>query len=78
MERRLRARAQDSDEIVRGRMARAADEMSHWPEYDYVIINTDIEDSIARVRAAILAGERLRGSRQPGLLDFVNGLRGAE
>ena len=58
-------------------MARASDEMSHWPEYDYVVVNTDVDESIARVRA-ILAGERLRGSRQPGLLDFVNGLRGAD
>ena len=77
LERRLRARAQDSDEVVRGRMARASDEMSHWPEYDYVVRNTDVAESIALVRA-ILTGERLRGSRQPGLLDFVNGLRAAD
>jgi guanylate kinase len=77
LERRLRARAQDSDDVVRGRMARAADEMSHWAEYDYVVINTDIEKSIEQVRT-ILAAERLRRSRQPGLVDFVNGLRAVE
>ena len=75
LERRLRARAQDSDEVVRGRMARAADEMSHFAEYDYVVINTEIEKSIAQVRT-ILAAERLRRTRQPGLVDFVNQLRG--
>ncbi len=77
LERRLRARAQDSDEVVRGRMARASDEMSHWAEYDYVVVNTDIEKSIAQVQA-ILAAERLRRTRQPGLVDFVNKLRGIE
>jgi guanylate kinase len=55
-------------------MARAADEMSHWAEYDYVVVNTDIDKSIAQVRA-ILAGERLRRRRQPGLVNFVEGLR---
>jgi guanylate kinase len=75
LERRLRARAQDSEDVVQGRMARAADEMSHWNEYDYVVLNTDVEKSIAEVRA-VLAAERLKKSRQPGLLDFVNGLRG--
>jgi guanylate kinase len=78
LERRLRTRAQDSDEVVRKRMARAADEMSHWPEYDYVVINTDVEESIAAVRA-ILAAERLRRTRRAaGLVPFVNGLRGAD
>jgi guanylate kinase len=76
LERRLRARAQDSDEVVRGRMARASDEMSHWAEYDYVIVNVDIAESIAQVKA-ILAAERLKRSRQPGLVDFVNSLRAA-
>ena len=75
LDRRLRARAQDSDEVVRGRMARASDEMSHFAEYDYVVINTEIEKSIAQVRT-ILAAERLRRTRQPGLVDFVNQLRG--
>ena len=77
LERRLRARAQDSEEVVLGRMARAADEMSHWAEYDYVVVNTDVEKSIAQVRT-ILAAERLRRSRQPGLVKFVDGLRSAD
>ncbi len=73
LERRLRARAQDSDEVVARRMARAADEMSHWPEYDYVIVNDDFDDSVASVRA-ILRAERLRRTRQIGLADFVSRL----
>lgn len=74
LERRLKARAQDSAEVVAGRMARAADEMSHWREYDYIIVNLDIEDSVAKVRA-ILQAERLRRDRQIGLVDFVKALR---
>ncbi len=75
LERRLRTRARDPDEVVERRMAKAADEMSHWAEYDYVIVNRDLEDSLARV-AAILAAERLKRERQIGLSDFVEGLRG--
>ena len=76
LERRLRSRALDSEEVVRKRMARAADEMSHWPEYDYIIVNRNVEESIAQARA-ILHAERLRESRRrSGLIDFVNGLRG--
>lgn len=76
LERRLRTRAQDSDEVVRNRMARAADEMSHWQEYDYVIINRDVDKSIAEAKA-ILHAERLRQTRRAsGLIDFVNDLRG--
>lgn len=71
---RLRERAQDSEEVVNQRMAEAANEMSHWPEYDYVIINKDLEKSLAEVRA-ILTAERLRRTRQLGLVDFVNKLR---
>ncbi len=74
LERRLKARAQDSAEVVAGRMARAADEMSHWREYDYIIVNLDIEDSVAKAQA-ILQAERLRRDRQIGLVDFVKGLR---
>ena len=55
-------------------MAKAADEMSHWSEYDYVIVNRDIEKSVAGVRA-ILSAERLRRSRRVGLAEFVKGLR---
>jgi len=74
LERRLKARAQDSAEVVAGRMARAADEMSHWREYDYIIVNLDIEDSVAKVQA-VLQAERLRRDRQIGLVDFVKALR---
>lgn len=74
LEERLRNRAQDSDAIVRERMAKSADEMSHWPEYDYVIVNSELEESVASVRA-ILAAERLRRERQVGLAEFVNRLR---
>nr|WP_246152489.1 guanylate kinase [Roseospira navarrensis] len=74
LERRLRARAQDPDDVVARRMAKAADEMSHWAEYDYIVVNTDIDAAIARVRA-ILTAERLRRDRQPGLADFVNAMR---
>jgi guanylate kinase len=74
LEERLRRRAQDSDEVVRQRMAKSADEMSHWPEYDYVIVNRDLEQSVARAQA-ILTAERLKRERQVGLAEFVNGLR---
>ncbi len=74
LERRLKSRAQDSDDVVAGRMARAADEMSHWPEYDYIIVNREIAASVAEVQA-ILTAERLRRERQAGLGDFVKGLR---
>ena len=74
LEARLRARAQDSDDVVAARMAKSAAEMSHWPEYDYVIVNRDIEESVALVQAIVTA-ERLRRTRQVGLADFVNRLR---
>ena len=74
LERRLRSRAQDSDEIVAKRMARAADEMSHWAEYDYVLINRDVDESVDAV-CAILAAERLRRERQVELPEFVKALR---
>jgi len=70
LERRLHARAQDSDEVVRGRMAKAADEMSHWAEYDYIVVNREIVSAVAEV-TAILAAERLRRERQVGLAEFV-------
>lgn len=75
LERRLRGRAQDTAEVVAKRMAKAGDEMSHWPEYDYVLLNTEVDRSIARVQA-ILDAERLRKRRQVGMADFVNRLRG--
>jgi len=71
---RLRARAQDSAAVVAARMAKSAEEMSHWSEYDYVLVNREIEDSVAQVQAIITA-ERLRRKRQLGLADFVNRLR---
>jgi len=74
LERRLKSRAQDSAEEVARRMAKAADEMSHWAEYDYIIVNRDLGSSLTRVRA-ILQAERLRRDRQVGLNDFVKGLR---
>ena len=74
LERRLKTRAQDTDEVIRARMAKAADEMSHWAEYDYVVINRDLEHAFAEVRA-ILAAERLKRERQIGLSAFVRGLQ---
>ena len=74
LERRLRARAQDSDEVVAGRMAKASEEMSHWAEYDYVIINNDIDSSFDQLKA-ILTAERLKRARQTGLSDFAKQLR---
>jgi guanylate kinase len=74
LERRLKRRAQDSRDIIGSRMAKAADEMSHWPEYDYVIVNRDKDDAFAQVRA-ILAAERLKRERQIGLSAFVRGLQ---
>jgi guanylate kinase len=74
LEIRLKSRAQDSPEVVAGRMAKAADEMSHWAEYDYIVINHDVEKSVAAVRSILIA-ERLRRQRQVGLPEFVKGLR---
>jgi guanylate kinase len=74
LERRLKSRAQDSDEIVGQRMAQAADEMSHWAEYDYVIVNNDIAESVRQVQA-ILQAERLRRERLVGLHEYVKALR---
>jgi guanylate kinase len=74
LEQRLKTRAQDSAEVVARRMAKASDEMSHWAEYDYIIVNDDLEISIQRVRAILLA-ERLKRHRQIGLAEFVDGLR---
>jgi guanylate kinase len=74
LHRRLVTRAQDSAEVVARRMAKAADEMSHWAEYDYIVINNALDAAVAEVRA-ILTAERLRRARQVGLHDFVAGLR---
>jgi len=71
---RLRRRAQDPEDVVNARMAKAADEMSHWAEYDYVLVNREVEESVAAVQA-ILRAERLKRERQVGLHDFVEDLR---
>ena len=74
LEKRLISRAQDSAEVVAARMAKSADEMSHYPEYDYVIINQDLAASVAALRT-ILHAERRRRDRLTGLSDFVKSLR---
>ena len=74
LEKRLRGRAQDSAEVVANRMRRAPDEMSHYPEYDYIIVNREIVESI-EMAMAILRAERLKRARQTGLGEFVKGLR---
>ena len=73
LERRLHSRGTDSDEIIAGRMKRAASEIGHWAEYDYVLINEEMDKCLADVRA-IIAAERLRRERQPYLLGFVREL----
>jgi guanylate kinase len=70
LEERLGGRGQDSEEVVAGRMARACDEISHWAEYDYVIVNDDLDRS-ASALVSILSAERHRRERQMGLPDFV-------
>ncbi len=74
LERRLRGRGQDSEEVIANRMAKASNEISHWPEYDYVIVNSDVDESIAAV-ASILHAERLRRRRQVGLPEFVRSIQ---
>ena len=75
LERRLRARGTDSDEVIASRMERAAAEISHWAEYDYVLVNEDKETCLGKVHA-ILEAERLKATRRIGLNDFVRGLIG--
>ena len=74
LERRLRRRAEDAEAVVRARLAQVAADVTHWAEYDYVLINDELDLSTARVRA-VLAAERLRRQRQPGLTDFVGQFR---
>ncbi|PWC76650.1 guanylate kinase [Azospirillum sp. TSH64] len=74
LERRLRGRGQDSEEVIANRMAKASNEISHWPEYDYVIVNSDVTESIAAVES-ILHAERLRRRRQVGLPEFVRSIQ---
>ncbi len=70
---RLRGRGQDSEGVIAGRMAKSQAEISHWAEYDYVIVNEDIDVAFAEL-TTILQAERLKRDRQPGLADFVRGL----
>ena len=74
LEQRLRSRAQDSDKVVAQRMSKAVDEISHWPEYDYVVVNHEIEEALAQVRAILIA-ERLKRTRQTYLVNFVKRLQ---
>ena len=73
LESRLRGRAQDSEEVIAGRMAKSQAEISHWAEYDYVIVNDDLDRAFDAL-VTILKAERLRRDRQPQLADFVRGL----
>jgi guanylate kinase len=74
LEKRLHTRAQDSDAVIKGRMSRASHEMSHWAEYDYIVINRKIDDAFAEVQS-ILKAERLKRVRQIGLVEFVRDLQ---
>jgi len=74
LERRLHTRAQDSDEVIAGRMSRASHELSHWAEYDYVVVNSDLNEAYTQV-VTILNAERLKRERQPGLSAFVRDLQ---
>ncbi|MBF5078634.1 guanylate kinase [Paracoccus sp. NBH48] len=73
LERRLRGRGQDSDAVIAGRMQKSRSEISHWAEYDYVLVNDDLDQTEERMRA-ILTAERLRRDRQAGLGAFVRDL----
>jgi guanylate kinase len=73
LERRLQARGSDSAEVVARRMAAAAAEIEHWPEYDYVLVNSDLDESLGALQA-ILTAERLKRERQTGMADFVAGV----
>lgn len=73
LERRLRGRGQDSDEVIAGRMAKSRDEISHWAEYDFVLVNTDLDATFEDLKT-IVQGQRLRRDRQPALAEFVRGL----
>jgi guanylate kinase len=73
LERRLRSRGTDSEEVIQSRMTRAASEIGHWGEYDYVLINEDMDECLAEVQS-IIAAERMRRDRRPYLFDFVRRL----
>ena len=73
LEQRLRTRAQDSDSVIAKRMSKSEAEISHWAEYDYVIVNEDVETALAELQTIVLA-ERMRRKRQPWLGGFVKSL----
>ena len=74
LEKRLHSRAQDTDDVIRGRMSRASHEMSHWAEYDYVVVNSDLDVAYSKIES-ILQVERLRRERQMWLSQFVRTLQ---
>jgi guanylate kinase len=73
LDRRLRQRGQDSDQVIAGRMAKSQSEISHWAEYDYVLVNQDVDATFATL-LTIVQAERMRRDRQPALADFVRTL----
>jgi len=77
LENRLRTRAQDPEEVIQKRMSKAAAEMSHYDEYDYIVVNVDVDDSVQEVQS-ILTAERLKKARREGLYEFVRELCGEE
>jgi guanylate kinase len=74
LEKRLHSRAQDSDAVIRSRMSRATHELSHWAEYDYIVVNHDVDEAFAEVQS-ILKAERLKRERRTGLTTFVRELQ---
>jgi guanylate kinase len=74
LERRLRDRKRESEEVIRYRLGEVATDVTHWAEYDYVIINNDFDAAVASVRS-VLHAERLKRRRQPGLVDFIEQFR---
>ena len=73
LEHRLRSRGLDSDEVIAGRMAKSMDEISHWAEYDFVLVNDDLQATFDKLKGIVIA-ERMRRELQPSLSDFVRGL----
>jgi len=73
LERRLHTRAQDSDEVIAGRMRKSRDEISHWDEYDYVLVNDDLDQTEERLKTIVMS-ERMRKSQQPWLMDHIRAL----
>ena len=77
LEKRLRARNQDSEEVIADRMRRAADEIDHWAEYEYVLVNRNMDSCLEQVRS-IVSAERSKKARQTGLVEFVRELIGPQ